>query len=147
MTDNCIVHTSDTLDGMPRIAGRRISVFNVIFQLFYGMSIEAYSDEFEVNKEVIIRALNYCKDKVCIGDNPKNFCWGCTLYKYKKKETFEAFLKRQGYINYLGDDGILENGVVNILGDIEDFREEWEGEDGWSMAVSVLEKYNFKQNS
>jgi uncharacterized protein (DUF433 family) len=140
MIDKIVVHTPDVMGDSPRLRGRRISVYNLVYQLYSEMSIKEYGEDYELNVFDIISALNYCRYKICIVDNPQNFCYGCSLYKYKSNETFEEFIKRLGYINYVDNEGMLEDGVVNALGSIEDLQEQWYGEDGWSMAATILEK-------
>ncbi len=135
-----IVCTPHTLGGAPRLKNRRISVFDIVNHLASGITVEEYSNEFEVSENYVLTALHYCQKRFCIINNPENFCFGCTLYSMKKNETFDEFSKRLGITTYIDNiDDKLEDNSLNLIGNRQDLLEYWQGVDGWSLARNILD--------
>lgn len=94
MTKKKIISTKEVLFGMPRIEGRRISVYNIISNLWNDRNINEYCELFELSKEDVLGALSYCKELDCQKNNVIQFCDGCVLNSINQLNTFKLKLKK-----------------------------------------------------
>lgn len=74
-----IVSTKDILSGQPRLAGRRISVGNIVFNVAVKDSIHFVTEQYGITEQEIKQALHYCKSLQCVEDRVLQLCNNCTL--------------------------------------------------------------------
>jgi len=59
-----IVISKDTCSGLPRIDGRRITVSNILGYLAGGMVINEIFEQFNLDKEQVIEAIEWAKEYI-----------------------------------------------------------------------------------
>lgn len=59
-----IVMTKEVCSGLPRIDGRRITVYNILGYLAGEMTIEEICEDFELTKEEVIEAIEWAADYI-----------------------------------------------------------------------------------
>lgn len=86
-----IINTTDTLNGAPRLKGRRIDVGHVIWGItdYDNGDIKSYQVTFDVSIEEIKHAILYCKDQVCEIDKVNSSCNACTKSFSRYDYSFE----------------------------------------------------------
>lgn len=129
-----IVSTKDVLFGMPRIDGRRISVYNIVSSLWNNKNIDEYSEIFEISKNEIFNALVYCKNLECQKNNVIQYCEGCVL---------NTINSEKAKINYKElDNGVFIDNDNNIFfaDNISQIENEDFGFSGWYRAEQLFEE-------
>ncbi|MEL6559482.1 MAG: hypothetical protein AAFQ94_14930 [Bacteroidota bacterium] len=80
---NRIYDQIDYLGGSPRVAGRRLTVYDVVAGLgTYGIDQDYWNDyvnDFDITVEQAKQSLEYCRTQQCEVDKPKYFCHRCRL--------------------------------------------------------------------
>jgi uncharacterized protein (DUF433 family) len=141
MNSKYIESTPDVCSGAPRIKGRRITIFNVISALFYGSTINEYSEEYEVEVDAILEAIEYCKLQKCKNSNVYQYCSGCILRTFNEESNFNA----EDYYEVTDEEGysitLKKDGTEIFLGTKEELIENEFGYLGWVRAETVFEKY------
>ncbi len=81
-----IVSTKETLQGSPRLEGRRLSVGDIV-HLLDDNEIYILQQEFHLSLQQIRQALHYCSIRQCKQQKVLKYCHNCTLRaKQKGKE-------------------------------------------------------------
>jgi uncharacterized protein (DUF433 family) len=130
-----IVCTKDTLDGSPRINGRRLAVGDVVsFVKNYG-TLEQVIEDFELTLSQIRQALHYCASLQCKNiDKPIVFCHNCYLRRLQEGPLDISKLKEEKV-----NDSIMIKGDYSIFfGSMNELLEDWNGQDWWKIATDLL---------
>jgi len=129
-----IVCTEDTLQGSPRLRGRRLAVGDVVSSLKgYGTLADVMKD-YELSISQIRQVLQYCSNLQCKSDKPKVFCHNCSLRRQQ-----EGSLDISNLEEVKGDDGTFVKGDNSIfLGSMDELLQDWSGQDWWTIAKDLL---------
>lgn len=68
MTMNNINIVEGILSGAPTIVGTRLTVFNVVSNIYYEDSLEVALEEYELDLRIAREAVNYCSNLICQAD-------------------------------------------------------------------------------
>ncbi|MFT5618857.1 MAG: hypothetical protein ACI85I_002092 [Arenicella sp.] len=146
MKKEIVVSTEDTLGGSPRLDGRRLDIRHVIWGIieYDNANIKSYQDDFEVTTDQIRHAIMYCKDEICELQNVPQSCNGCSKKFRKDTKTWEEYLQEEGIPEdiQIGNNDFtkLGNSLI-LLGDLEDYKKEFEGVDTWKTAQVLYLKF------
>ncbi|MGB0524870.1 MAG: hypothetical protein ACPGJS_17990 [Flammeovirgaceae bacterium] len=148
MRKELIISTEDTLSGAPRLDGRRLDVAHLITGIteFDNGNMQSYQDDFEVTTNQIRHAIMYCMDEICELKEVPVACNGCSKKFEKDIKTWGEFVQEMGGIEQIQteDDSIIKLGESSILmGDLEDFKAEFEGRNIWEIAKRLY--HNLKE--
>lgn len=130
--------TPGVVGGAPRLKGTRINVNDVITGVNAESDVQEYVEDFELEKEAVLQAINYCANQQCNKDQPKNYCDGCilrsiaeeldvTVIKNSVVEEYDSFIK-------------LDNGSI-FLGTKEDYLLDMIGVETWLIAKDLRDRY------
>lgn len=125
-----IVCTEHTLGGSPRLDGRRLAVGDVISSLSDYGEMTGLIQDYELSREQVKQALQYCASQHCLVDKPVLFCHNCTLRSKQEGPLDISELEEV-------DGRVVGNGLV-FFGTMEEFLAEWQGQDRWVVASDLL---------
>ncbi len=132
---NLIVRSADVCFGQPRLAGTRLTVFNIV----YGVHIDGfdvYTSDYELSSADVIKALTYCKDLFCQKDAGA-YCNGCILSSIK--EGYSPTDAEE--ITLIDGSKVCIKGQNIFLGSIEEYNDSQFGQVGWAIAEELHTKY------
>jgi hypothetical protein len=123
----------------PKIIGRRLTVFDVVYGI-YKEGLNDYMEAFELDRDIVKDAANYCASLECQKDKNGNFCNGCVLnslkngWKVDKDEFKEISIDNEKVL-------IHSKGNSFYLGSMSEYEEDSFGRMGWKIAEDIKIKY------
>jgi uncharacterized protein (DUF433 family) len=136
-----IVRDRNISFNQPILAGRRLTVFNIVYQLYLSDDLDSYLSEFEINLVDAKDAISYCVSTRCSStfNQGDQFCDGCILSTISEGNDFD----RNDYSEIKDDDTITisHSGDVIFLGSLNELEESQFGKVGWLIAEFVREKF------
>lgn len=149
MKKELITSTEHTLGGSPRLDGRRLDVGHVIWGVTEYESTQSYQNDFGVTVDQVRHAIMYCKDEICEFKVVPQSCANCSKRFRKDAKTWEEYLLEMDEIEAIGtdDDPIskLGNGSF-FLGDSDELKKSFEGENTWETAQELHLKLESQLN-
>lgn len=118
--------------GSPCIVGHRLTVYNVVSSLYLESDITVLYEDFELTKQQLVAALNYCLELRCtIDDTLINYCDGCILGESSENEVVAGNLS---LFRANRDKNYLENCIESVeYPDIELMI-------GWELAEWIVKR-------
>jgi uncharacterized protein (DUF433 family) len=129
-----IVCTKDTLNGSPRIVGRRLAVGDVVNIVKNYGSLSDVINDYELNVFEIKQALEYCVSQQCKLDKPNVFCHNCSL----RFETDEDLNINDLTETIIDEISFVKGDNFIFMGTMEEFLIDWKGKDWWKEAENLL---------
>ncbi len=137
---NQIVCTEGICSGSPRIDGRRLTCANIVSDIKNNdITPRVYGYRTNLSEASVVNVLKYCANRVCITDQPANFCQGCSL-DTRSEIAPVAFARDVDEACDLIREGELTEGQIYI-GSKDDYEKFEKPSDLWVAAKDLLEAY------
>lgn len=127
---------------MPSLVGRRLTVHDIVTQIYLEKSLDAVMNMYQINIEETKAALEYCKNLECAIDSSEfQFCDGCILRtvvdmdEFDMNDYFEVSNNDQTIITISKDKSSF------FLGSLSELEEDERGQETWKIAESILKKH------
>lgn len=143
--DGLIGRVPGMIGGRPTLRGRRLTVFNLIFQSCHAddeRALREYLADFELTLLQLRAAVTYCAGLHCLTDAPDGpFCEGCNLQfqqdgPYYDVADLEEFTEDES--TYVRS---RRNGNIVIFGSLADYLRDEQGVAGWLMAADIEQRF------
>ncbi len=127
---------------MPSLIGRRLTVHNIVSQLFLEQNVDTVLQYYEISIEQLKSTLEYCCELTCKTDCITcKFCDGCRLRILQDGEHFE----HRNYIEIMDEKGFpivksLIDGSI-YLGNLHEFEKDFVGDYTWETSKKLLDTF------
>jgi uncharacterized protein (DUF433 family) len=128
--------------GQPALAGRRLTVFNIVTKIYYEDAVQDALTDYEISLQDAMDAVTYCANLKCKQDETLvQFCDGCILrtihdgWNFKKDDYIET--ETDGIKTVISKDG-----MTLFAGSLSELEDSEFGKVTWLMAEEALQKLN-----
>jgi uncharacterized protein (DUF433 family) len=127
---------------MPSLIGRRVTVYDVVIQVFLEENLDNVKEVQRINNAQIKAALRYCSSLSCKTDNEDyQFCDGCILRNIADGNNFD----RNDYFEITHEDDskltISKIDGLRYMGSLDELGKEEIGKEMWVISQSLLKRY------
>lgn len=122
--------------GMPGLKGRRLTVFDIVTQVYYEDSVKLALDAYEITLEDANDATEYCMNLKCKTDKDLvQYCDGCILRTFAEGWNFN----KDDYTQV--SDGLVVSTDQKIFstGTVQELEDSMFGKVTWLMAEKVYQ--------
>ena len=129
--------------GAPTIKGRRLTVHNVVTQIYYEDSLETALNVYEITLDEAKDAVNYCSTLKCQEDSELiKFCSNCILRSLQDEWKFDKKNYREFHDKDLDSKiTISKDGNEIFIGTLQELEDDSFGTAGWLLSLEDKNRY------